>query len=336
MERRRQRCASSGARAAKSSSRHLGAGHADDRELLRQLVALGQRGQRGIELAGREVAGGPEDDERSRRARPWAPSLGCAIASILRSAARHPTRDGSPKPSTSTRTAAAEWAAARRPAAPGPTSGRSSPRSPPGAVRVDLGCGPGRYTARARRTGRRARRRLRDAATSPAPPRPTRGCVQADLEALPFRPQSLGGAWAQASYLHVPQATAPARARASSIGRSVAGAPLALAMMRGRLLGPRTAGRRLPRPVLRVAGNRTRSSRSSKARASTVDRVRRATDDWIHGAGHAAADPARLRRPGHAHPHVRAQPEPALRGRRARLRGPEQPLLARGDRRRAA
>src|SRR5947209_3203795 len=44
----------------------------------------------------------------------------------------------------------------------------------PGAVRLDAGCGPG-----------------------------------SDLEALPFRGRSLGGAWARNSYVHVPKVRLP-------------------------------------------------------------------------------------------------------------------------------
>jgi TDG/mug DNA glycosylase family protein len=57
-------------------------------------------------------------------------------------------------------------------------------------------------------------------------------CVQADLEALPFRPQSLGGGWAMASYLHVPKPRLPL-ALAQLHRALTPGAPFAIAMHRG-------------------------------------------------------------------------------------------------------
>ena len=97
----------------------------------------------------------------------------------------------------------------------------------PGLPRVDLGCGPGGYL---------------DALGEPvialdaamamlrlsAPRRP----VRADLAALPFRPQSLGGAWARNSYLHVPRAELP-MALAHLQWAMVVGAPLELSVVTG-------------------------------------------------------------------------------------------------------
>jgi double-stranded uracil-DNA glycosylase len=72
----------------------------------------------------------------------------------------------------------------------------------PGGLRVDLGCGAGehlRYLGRPVVALDAARAMLLLARTVASDAR----CVQADLEALPFRPGSLDGSWARASYLHV-------------------------------------------------------------------------------------------------------------------------------------
>ena len=128
---------------------------------------------------------------------------------------------------TSTRTSAAEWRGRRPPRFVERRGRASRPRSRPVRVRADLGCGAGLHLADARRARRRARRRRGDARTSPARPLPTRWCVRADLEALPFRAGALGGAWARASYLHVPARPAPARAARAAPGdrRRRAGRP---------------------------------------------------------------------------------------------------------------
>jgi TDG/mug DNA glycosylase family protein len=56
--------------------------------------------------------------------------------------------------------------------------------------------------------------------------------VQADLEALPFRDRSFGGAWASNSYLHVPRARLPL-ALARLHWAMAVGAPLALSVVAG-------------------------------------------------------------------------------------------------------
>jgi TDG/mug DNA glycosylase family protein len=125
---------------------------------------------------------------------------------------------------------AAEWAQRRR------TAARTDPsdfvgRIEPGAVRIDLGCGPGRSTADlgAPAVALDAAFAMLDLARVAAP---DARCVQADLEALPIRPFSLGGAWAMASYLHVPKPRLPLAL--AQLHRSlVPGAPLAIAMRRG-------------------------------------------------------------------------------------------------------
>jgi TDG/mug DNA glycosylase family protein len=72
----------------------------------------------------------------------------------------------------------------------------------PGAVRVDLGAGPGHYTGMLGRpvvaldAARAMLREVPDRA-------PGALRVQADLEALPFRASALGGAWASKCYQHL-------------------------------------------------------------------------------------------------------------------------------------
>ncbi len=61
--------------------------------------------------------------------------------------------------------------------------------------------------------------------------------VQADLEALPLRRGALGGAWARASYLHLPKVRLPAAL--ADLHRTLAvGAPVTLSMRHGRDEGP--------------------------------------------------------------------------------------------------
>jgi TDG/mug DNA glycosylase family protein len=100
-----------------------------------------------------------------------------------------------------------DWAARRRPVR------RAQARAfarlvQPGAPRLDLGCGAGRYTAdlgspvvgldaAAAMLGR-CRRQV-----------PAVTLVQGDLEALPFGRRLFGGAWANMSYLHVPSVRLP-------------------------------------------------------------------------------------------------------------------------------
>ena len=77
-----------------------------------------------------------------------------------------------------------------------------------GAPRVDLGCGPGSYTGMLGEpvVALDAARAMLDLVPGTAS-----GAlrVQADLEALPFRTAGLGGAFARASYLHVPRPRLP-------------------------------------------------------------------------------------------------------------------------------
>lgn len=101
----------------------------------------------------------------------------------------------------------------------------------PDATRIDLGCGPGRYTGAlgtpvvALDAAFAMLRLARQAA-------PDALCVLADLEALPLRAQSQGGAWAQASYLHLPNERLPL-ALAHLHRTMTTGAPLSIVMHRG-------------------------------------------------------------------------------------------------------
>lgn len=78
----------------------------------------------------------------------------------------------------------------------------------PGYPLADLGCGPGGYLGSLGQAavGLDAARAMLDRARSRAP---AAALVQGDLEALPFRAGSLGGAWARNAYVHVPRARTP-------------------------------------------------------------------------------------------------------------------------------
>jgi double-stranded uracil-DNA glycosylase len=102
-----------------------------------------------------------------------------------------------------------EWADRRAGLAPRLDDARTfARRVPAGAMRVDLGCGAGRYTnelgrpAVALDAAATMLGLLREAA-------PGALAVRGDLERLPFRRQGLAGAWANMSYLHVPRARLP-------------------------------------------------------------------------------------------------------------------------------
>jgi len=103
---------------------------------------------------------------------------------------------------------AAEWKARRSGGGQHEAAGRFRQAVAPGAMRVDLGCGPGFHLAAlgepivAFDAARAMLELAREGAPSALP-------VQADIEAPPFRDHSLGGAWARASYLHVPRVRLP-------------------------------------------------------------------------------------------------------------------------------
>jgi TDG/mug DNA glycosylase family protein len=102
---------------------------------------------------------------------------------------------------------ATAWAAKR-----GPRSRAQTPTLPrsvvAGTVRADLGCGPGHYTADLG-TPVVALDAVFAMLTLARAAAPDAWCVQGDLEDLPFRPGSLGGAWARNTYLHVPKPRLP-------------------------------------------------------------------------------------------------------------------------------
>ncbi|HEX9970375.1 MAG TPA: methyltransferase domain-containing protein [Acidimicrobiales bacterium] len=101
----------------------------------------------------------------------------------------------------------AEWAA-KRPAVNAAGARAFDRRVPPGEVRLDAGCGAGRYLGDigAPVVGIDASRTMLDLAHQNVP---HALLVQADLEALPFRDGSFAGAWASMSYLHLPRPRLP-------------------------------------------------------------------------------------------------------------------------------
>ncbi len=117
---------------------------------------------------------------------------------------------------------AAEWIAKRR--RPEPPSVASFTARAPAGVRADLGCGPGWYSGLlgepvvALDAAFAMVARVHEYAPAALP-------VQADLERLPFRPESLVGAWAHKSYMHIPGVRVPMALaelqRATAVGAAV-------------------------------------------------------------------------------------------------------------------
>jgi TDG/mug DNA glycosylase family protein len=110
----------------------------------------------------------------------------------------------------------------------------------PGTLRIDLGCGAGRYTGDLGRPviG------LDASATMLALCRhqvPEALLVEGDLEELPFGPQCLGGGWANMSYLHVPKVRLPA-ALADLHRVLVVGATVDIQVLHGTYEGNALAG----------------------------------------------------------------------------------------------
>jgi TDG/mug DNA glycosylase family protein len=105
----------------------------------------------------------------------------------------------------------------------------------PGRVVADLGCGPGIYVDDLPRplVALDAAAAMLDLVGA----RPGVVRVQADLEALPFRDRSLGGAWARNTYLHVPKARLPLELARLHWAMDV-GAPLTLSVVGGDSEGP--------------------------------------------------------------------------------------------------
>jgi TDG/mug DNA glycosylase family protein len=102
---------------------------------------------------------------------------------------------------------------------------------PHGDLRIDVGCGAGRYLAELGRpvVGLDASRTMLRLAREGAP---HALLVQADVEALPFRNQGLAGAWANMTYLHLPRPRLPL-ALARLHWALQPGAPLDLQVLRG-------------------------------------------------------------------------------------------------------
>jgi TDG/mug DNA glycosylase family protein len=107
---------------------------------------------------------------------------------------------------------------------------------PAGAVRADLGCGAGLHLRElggpvlALDAAEAMLHIARDTA-------PQAWCVRADLEHLPLRAGALEGAWARASYLHVPTTRLPLSLRELH-GAARVGAPVAMLMLAGDGDGP--------------------------------------------------------------------------------------------------
>jgi TDG/mug DNA glycosylase family protein len=102
---------------------------------------------------------------------------------------------------------AADWVVHRK--RPEPESlAPFAARVAPGAPRLDLGCGPGWHTAALGDpvVALDAAKAMLDLVPGNAP---QALCVQADLEALPFRRAALGGTWAHKCYMHVPAERVP-------------------------------------------------------------------------------------------------------------------------------
>jgi TDG/mug DNA glycosylase family protein len=125
---------------------------------------------------------------------------------------------------------AAEWARTRPPKLRDAAHAFAA-AVPSGAVRADLGSGPGSYTADlglpvvALDAAFAMVAMARDVA-------PGTWCLQGDLEHLPFRTGALGGVWARASYLHVQQQRLPL-ALAQLHRATAVDAPVAISMKRG-------------------------------------------------------------------------------------------------------
>ncbi|MBW3613795.1 MAG: methyltransferase domain-containing protein [Actinobacteria bacterium] len=100
-----------------------------------------------------------------------------------------------------------EWAARRRPVRREAAIAFSR-RVAPGALRLDVGAGAGRYTNELGEpvVALDAARTMLDLLAQVAPAALP---LQADIEALPLRAAAAGGAWANMSYLHVPRTRLP-------------------------------------------------------------------------------------------------------------------------------
>jgi len=136
---------------------------------------------------------------------------------------------------TSTRPRASEWADLRPPKHRSRAAAFAK-RCLGGRASVDLGCGPGSYFADLGRplVGLDVATAMLDLAQRAAS---DALLVQADLSRLPFARGSLGGAWARASYLHLPRTSLPP-ALAELHAALAAGAPVELTVKSGSGEGP--------------------------------------------------------------------------------------------------
>lgn len=115
---------------------------------------------------------------------------------------------------------------------------------PAGAMRADLGSGPGSYTADLGEpvVALDAAHAMVAMARTVTP---NALGVRADLEHLPFRAGALGGIWARASYLHVPRQRLPL-ALAQLHRATAVGAPIVISMKRGEYEGSELPGDDFP------------------------------------------------------------------------------------------
>ncbi len=229
-------------------------------------------------------------------------------------------------------TRAAEWRERRPPvASEGRRARRFGRAVPPGAVRVDLGAGYGPYTADLDAPVVAldvADAMVRALAEQAVPGRIA--VVRGDIEAPPFRPGSLGGAWANKSYLHVPKTRLPiALARLHRALR--VGAPLELSAFAGDLEGA------FPDDDFpgRFFSNWQPSELARVVVGAGFDDVRATVRRGSAGRpGGAGPDAARSRGARPPDPRVRPEPQRVLGRSRRRLRPSRQPLLAGRPRRR--
>lgn len=123
-----------------------------------------------------------------------------------------------------------EWAS-RRPPVRRDDARAFGASVPAGELRMDVGCGAGRYLADVGEpvVGIDASWTMLELARAEVP---TAMLVQADVEALPFRDRTVAGAWSNMTYLHVPRPRLPlALARLHWMLRP--GAPLDLQVLAG-------------------------------------------------------------------------------------------------------
>ena len=228
-------------------------------------------------------------------------------------------------------TRSVEYERGREPKHLGPAEAFGA-RRPPG-VAVDLGSGPGWYTAAlgapaVALDGAFAMvRRTREVA-------PTALTVQADLMALPFRRGALVAGWARNTYVHLRSVDVPAAL--GDLHRSLAvGAPVELTLFRGveegrdvfpdddfpgRWFSTWTEERLLD--VLHGAGL-VLDDLEVRTAASGEQGFRVRSDARAHAPGPGRGRDALARE--------RLEPERTRRGRRHRVRHPGQPVLACGD-----